>query len=229
VGRRAHVGRLGPDRSTRLVVATSDPTTLPEETTWYLATNLPRPGSPRAAEWPAPPADLEEIVRLYGLRNWVEQSYKQAKRQLGWADFQVRKDPAIRRHWERVCCAFAFCWWARFRCPDEARLAREERQPTVILEPCGEGAEARSAVATAPAGTKAEAAVPAEPPPGEAAAAEARGSWPKALRQVRGWLAPWSFLWRCWRAWSDLPPPPPLQALLDTVGSGRPINLYLRC
>jgi SRSO17 transposase len=104
----------GPDRSTRLVVATSDPATLPEQTTWYLATNLPRPGSPRSEEWPVPPADLEEIVRLYGLRNWVEQSYKQAKQELGWADFQVRQDRAIRRHWELVCCAFSFCWWARF-------------------------------------------------------------------------------------------------------------------
>jgi len=104
----------GPDRSTRLVVATSDPATLPEATTWYLATNLPRPGSTRAEEWPGPPADLEEIVRLYALRNWVEQSYKQAKQELGWADFQVRQDRAIRRHWELVCCAFSFCWWARF-------------------------------------------------------------------------------------------------------------------
>src|SRR5437763_1964550 len=61
-----------------------------------------------------PPADLTEIGRLYGLRNWVEQSYKQAKQELGWADFQVRQDRAIRRHWELVCCAFCFCWWARF-------------------------------------------------------------------------------------------------------------------
>jgi len=59
------------------------------------------------------PADLEEVVRLYGMRNWVEQSYQQAKGQLGWADFQVRKDRAIRRHWELVCCAFCFCWWER--------------------------------------------------------------------------------------------------------------------
>ena len=52
--------------------------------------------------------------------------------------------------------------------------------------------------------------------------------WPMALRQIRDWLDPWAFLWRCWRAWSDLPPPPELQALLDWVGSGQPINLYLR-
>ena len=39
-----------------------------------------------------------EVVRLYSLRNWVEQGYKQVKHELGWADFQVRGDRAIRRH-----------------------------------------------------------------------------------------------------------------------------------
>jgi hypothetical protein len=53
-------------------------------------------------------------VRLYGLRNWVEQGYKQVKGELGWADFQVRTDRAIRRHWALVCCAFSFCWQAWF-------------------------------------------------------------------------------------------------------------------
>ena len=36
------------------------------------------------------------------------------------------------------------------------------------------------------------------------------------LRRVRGWLDPWTFLGRCWRAWSNAPPPPELQALLDS-------------
>jgi hypothetical protein len=49
-------------------------------------------------------------VRLYGLRNWVEQGYKQVKGELGWADFQVRSDRAIRRHEALVCCAFSSCW-----------------------------------------------------------------------------------------------------------------------
>ena len=53
-------------------------------------------------------------------------------------------------------------------------------------------------------------------------------SWPRTLRQVRGWLDPWTFLWRCWRAWSNAPPPPELRALLDAVGQGRPLDLYLR-
>ena len=39
----------GLDRTTRLVVATADPGTLPGKATWYLATNLPRPGGPREA------------------------------------------------------------------------------------------------------------------------------------------------------------------------------------
>jgi hypothetical protein len=43
---------------------------------------------------------------------WVEQSYKQVKGELGFSDFQVRRDHAIRRHWELVLCAFSFCWWA---------------------------------------------------------------------------------------------------------------------
>jgi SRSO17 transposase len=121
------VAGYGPDQPTRLVVATTDPAALPAVSTWYLVTNLPRPGSPQADGWAVAPADLAEVVRLYGLRNWVEQSYKQAKHELGWADFQVRGDRAIRRHWELVCCAFCFCWWSRWRRPDEP--ARERQGP----------------------------------------------------------------------------------------------------
>jgi DDE superfamily endonuclease len=103
----AQLGGWGPDRPLRLVVATTDPASLPGHSSWYLLTNLPRPASGRAQ-----PADLTDIVRLYGLRNWVEQGYKQVKGELGWADFQVRSDRAIRRHWTLVCCAFSFCWQA---------------------------------------------------------------------------------------------------------------------
>lgn len=107
-------GPYGPDQARRVVVATTDPATLPPLTTWYLATNLPRPGAPHADEAPFAPADLTEVVRLYGLRNWIEQGYKQLKQELGWADFMVRSDQAIRRHWYLVCCAFSFCWRAWF-------------------------------------------------------------------------------------------------------------------
>ncbi|HWM99086.1 MAG TPA: IS701 family transposase [Streptosporangiaceae bacterium] len=110
----ARLGWWGPDGTTRLVVATADPGTLPDKATWYLATNLPRPGSPREAGSPHPAASLEEVVRIYGIRHWTEQGYKQVKDQLGWADFQVRSDIAIRRHQVLVTCAFSFCWAAWF-------------------------------------------------------------------------------------------------------------------
>ncbi|WP_405705905.1 IS701 family transposase [Streptomyces sp. NBC_00069] len=113
----ARLGAWGPDSPARLVVATADPATLPDKATWYLATNLPRPDGPREADSPHPAADLAELVRLYGLRHWIEQSYKQIKDELGWADFQVRSDTAIRRHQTLVNCAFSFCWDTWFADP----------------------------------------------------------------------------------------------------------------
>ena len=104
---------MGPDGARRLVVATADPGTLPDKATWYLVTNLARPGGPREQDSPWPAAGLAEIVRIYGIRNWIEQAYKQVKDELGWADFQVRSDIAIRRHQALVYCAFSFCWAAR--------------------------------------------------------------------------------------------------------------------
>src|SRR6266700_1448085 len=103
----AVLGGWGPEGPHRLVVATTDPARLPKLSTWYLLCNLARPASRRAQQ-----AQLSQIVAMYGLRNWVEQGYKQVKHELGWADFQVRSDRAIRRHWTLVCCAFSFCWHA---------------------------------------------------------------------------------------------------------------------
>lgn len=99
-------GPYGPAQPRRLVIATADPATLPPAATWYLATTLP-----------VPAADLADVVRLYGLRNWVEQAYKQVKHSLGWSQYQVRSDRAIRRHWALVQAAFAFCWWAERPAP----------------------------------------------------------------------------------------------------------------
>jgi hypothetical protein len=46
------------------------------------------------------------VVRLYGLRNWVESGYKQVKGELGWADFQVPLDRSDPPTWALVCCLF---------------------------------------------------------------------------------------------------------------------------
>ena len=139
----ATLGPWGPDGRPRLVVATTDPATLPALTTWYLLTNLPRPGSPRAATSSLAPAELAEVVRLYGLRLWVEQGYKQVKQELGWADFMVRSDQAIQRHWHLVFCAFSFCWQAWF-----AASAPPAHQAAPTDEASASSPEARAATPT---------------------------------------------------------------------------------
>jgi hypothetical protein len=60
---------------------------------------------------------------------WVEQSYKQVKHALGWSQYQVRGDSAIRRHWQLVCCAFSFCWRAYGRSPTDEQPAETEEEP----------------------------------------------------------------------------------------------------
>lgn len=61
---------------------------------------------------------------------WVEQSYKQVKGALGWAEYQVRSDLAMRRHWVLVWCAFSFCWWhLRHGAEEVPKWLDEERAP----------------------------------------------------------------------------------------------------
>ncbi len=78
------------------MAVTTDPTCLPVGSTWYLLIDRP----------PARPARRHVAIhlpdprrgRLYTLRTWVEQGYKQVAQELGWADWQVRTNRAIRRH-----------------------------------------------------------------------------------------------------------------------------------
>ncbi len=199
-------GPYGVDKPQRLVIATTDPATLPELSTWYLVTNLSAPGSKRAEESEFEAADLAEVVRLYGLRVWVEQSYKQVKQHLGWAEYQVRKDIAIRRHWQLVCCAFSFCWWALSYAEQEPEL--DSQQPIMLKI--------------------AEEKVPVEAEGGKREERRPKLSWPQALRKVRAWLEPYLMLTRYWQAWSLKPPPRQLQRLLDWLFQGRPLYLYVR-
>jgi SRSO17 transposase len=87
----------GPGRGTRLIAASADPAALKPESTWFMATNL------SVAE-----ADAAEVYRICRLRDWIEHYYKPAKHELGWADFQVRSEKAIERHWQLVMLAFTF-------------------------------------------------------------------------------------------------------------------------
>jgi hypothetical protein len=68
------------------------------------------------------------------------------KNSLGWAHYQVRKDPSIRRHWQLVCCAFSFCWWA---CEESTEVGSP---PVVVLR----DGERPSSTAEGPSGGEKE-------------------------------------------------------------------------
>jgi hypothetical protein len=132
-------GPYGPDKKERAIVASTDPKTLPDLSTWYLVTNLPASSDRQASAPQFPPASLEEVLRLYGLRMWVEQSYKHVKHALGWSQYQVRSDQAIRRHWQLVYCAFSFCWYhASHPCvPSMADQLPKPAEPEIPTETDG--------------------------------------------------------------------------------------------
>jgi len=201
-------GPHGPEKARRVVVATTDPATLPPLTTWYLATNLPHPDAPDADGTPFAPADLAEIVRLYGLRNWVEQGYKQLKQELGWAGLTSWSAPTRRS----VGIGTSSSVPSPSAGGRGSRPDRRPPRPILRQRPTLAPSRRRSGGKMAPQ----------RPTPPRSV------SWPRTLRQVRGWLDPWTFLWRCWHAWSNAPPPPELRALLDAVGQGHPLDLYLR-
>jgi hypothetical protein len=192
----AQLGGWGPERRLRLVVASTDPARLPGHSSWYLVTNLPRPAGRRAQQ-----ANLAEVVRLYGLRNWVEQGYKQVKGELGWADFQVRSDRAIRRHWTLVCCAFSFCWQAFLaEHPDRPASADPQAVPTA----------ARGAQATGHPGGTGRRSVVAEGVASGAGVADPLERAGALLAVVVTSAAARQ-----------------LQRLLDAAAAGQPLHLYL--
>ena len=87
---------FGKRTSTRYYVVTTDPVHLPltpPGTTWHLMTNLS--------------GKIERAVGItFGLRTWIEYGFKQAKDELGWADYRLTDAHSIARWWELVMCAY---------------------------------------------------------------------------------------------------------------------------
>ena len=83
----------GTRRTVRYWQLTTDPQTLPENSTVYVMSH-------------APEVKLDEIGDAYGERTWVEYGLKQSKDCLGWADFRVTDYAQIERWWEIVMSAF---------------------------------------------------------------------------------------------------------------------------
>lgn len=72
---------------------TTDPETLPENSTRFLMTNQQT-------------VTYLEIGNEYGERTWVEYGFRQSKSELGWADFRLTKYADIEKWWELVCSAY---------------------------------------------------------------------------------------------------------------------------
>ena len=83
----------GTRRGVRYHQLTTDPQTLPPETTWDLMTDLP--------------GKIEQTVgNTFGLRTWIEYGFKHSKDDLGWADYRVTDAASIERWWELVMSAY---------------------------------------------------------------------------------------------------------------------------
>ena len=84
---------FGARHGVRYFEVTTDPVHLPRETTWGLMTNLP--------------GKIERTVgNTFGLRTWIEYGFKQAKDEVGWADYRLTDAASIERWWELVMCAY---------------------------------------------------------------------------------------------------------------------------
>jgi len=123
---------FGTRRGVRYYQITTDPATLPPETTWDLMTNQP--------------GQIERTVgNTFGLRTWIEYGFKHAKDDLGWADYRVTDSAAIERWWELVMSAYTL---VSLQTPDFAALGHLVSPPDGA--PTAQGAPtARSPTTTA--------------------------------------------------------------------------------
>ena len=194
----ATLGWWGPDGTTRLVVATADPATLPEKATWYLATNLPRPGGPRQAGSPARRLTSPRSPGSTGSATGSSRATSRSRTSSAGRISRCALTPpsAGTRPWSTARSASAGTPGSPITC--NSRSPRH-RCPAPAGERGGPG--------------------PAVAPPAP--------SWPRAIRAVRAWLSPWIALQRCWQAWSNAPPPPQLLALINSVSAGHGLHLYL--
>jgi SRSO17 transposase len=103
----------GTRRAVRYFQLTTDPATLPPETTWDLMTNLP--------------GKIEQTVgNTFGLRTWIEYGFKHAKDDLGWADYRVTDAASIERWWELVMSAYTL---VSLQCLADAAPAPDQGTP----------------------------------------------------------------------------------------------------
>jgi SRSO17 transposase len=75
---------------------TTDTETLPENSTSFIMTNIQETRS-----------KMKKILgNLYGLRTWVEYSFRQCKQELGWTDYRFTNFQEINKWWEIIMSAY---------------------------------------------------------------------------------------------------------------------------
>jgi hypothetical protein len=72
---------------------TTDPETLPENSTSFVMTNLQGKIG-------------KTVGNLYGSRTWVEYGFRQVKQELGWTDYRFTKSEQIEKWWELIYSAY---------------------------------------------------------------------------------------------------------------------------
>lgn len=84
---------FGKRKVTRYWQITTDKVELPENTTWYIMTDLP--------------GNIQNTVGdIYGLRTWIEYGFRQSKYELGWSDYRVTDYQQIEKWWEIIFSAY---------------------------------------------------------------------------------------------------------------------------
>ena len=75
---------------------TTDPETMPENSTSFVMTNIQEKRN-----------QIKKILgNLYGLRTWVEYSFRQCKQELGWTDYRFTNFQEINKWWEIIMSAY---------------------------------------------------------------------------------------------------------------------------
>ena len=75
---------------------TTDPETMPENSTSFVITNLQLSRSKMK----------KTLGNLYGLRTWVEYGFRQCKQELGWTNYRFTKFEEINKWWEIIFSAY---------------------------------------------------------------------------------------------------------------------------
>jgi len=83
----------GKKRALRYWEITTDIEIIPENSTWYVMTQIPG-------------VLAKEVGNLYRNRTWIEYGFRQSKSELGWADFRVTQYSQIEKWWEIFCSAY---------------------------------------------------------------------------------------------------------------------------